>query len=330
MTASSPRFVFLEVTSTCNLRCGHCHLWQSAEPPDSLTTAEKVRLIDDLAGWVDRAVVVLTGGETMAKREEFFSLSQACRRGGLSSSANTNGTFIDDATVPRLLEEGPKYLVLSLDSHHADVFDRTRGNKGTFDTVTRAIRALVAYRATLSSCDVRIMTSTVLFDENVGEVTDLVRFCHELGVDGMLFQPLARTFGLRRRTDTFFERHFPRDPAAWDGAVDQLLAMKSAGAPIETAVNDLNWMRLYGRDPDFVGEQVCGSADRNMMVDQMGRVQLCFRMHDLLGGRFLGNIREQSLRELWTADLAAEARGIMANCRQNCGMLNCHRRMEIG
>ncbi len=63
-----------------------------------------------------------------------------------------------------------------------------------------------------------------------------------------------------------------------------------------------------------------------MMVDQHGNVQLCFFMRDILNGRALGNVRQSSLRQLCESGLATEARGVMARCRRNCGMLNCHRK----
>ena len=63
------------------------------------------------------------------------------------------------------------------------------------------------------------------------------------------------------------------------------------------------------------------------MIDHVGRVQLCFRMHSLMGGRFLGNVRDQPLKALLESNFAAEARGVMAACRHNCGMLNCHRKI---
>jgi MoaA/NifB/PqqE/SkfB family radical SAM enzyme len=85
-------------------------------------------------------------------------------------------------------------------------------------------------------------------------------------------------------------------------------------------------MKLYVENPDFIGEQVCGSHERNIMIDQYGDVQLCFSMRGLMNGNALGNVRQTTLSELWTSNLAAEARGIMSNCRQNCGMLNCHRK----
>ena len=327
MTVSAPRYLFLESTSECNLRCGHCHLWQSHDEDAALTTKEKVALVRQLAGWADRAVVVVTGGEPLRKPDELFAITRECRRHGLSSATNTNATLIDAPMVGRLLEEGPRWLVVSLDSHRPELFDRTRGVPGTFARVVDTLRALVTARRQRPESDVRILTSTILFDENAPEIERVVALADDLGVDGMLFQPLSRTFALRSRRDAFFDRHRPRDFAVLDDAVDRLIDLKRAGAPIETSEGDLHWMKLYARDPDFIGEQVCGSGERNVMIDHAGRVQLCFRMHDLMGGRFLGNVREQPLRVLLESDFAAEARGVMAACRKNCGMLNCHRKI---
>lgn len=326
-----PQFLFVETTNECNLRCRMCHLWLTREPETTLRTEEKLQLIAELASWSPRATVVLTGGETMQKREEFFALSMACRAGGLSSAANTNGSFIDEAIVDRLLVEGPKYLVLSLDSHRADVHDWARGAPGTYDRVICAIRQLVRRRSMMLPCsDVRILVNCILFDRNLAEMAGYIEFVGALGVDGIMFQALSRTFGLRSTRDGFFERHFPRDLAAFDAAIQAIVAARHRGAPIATTENDLHWMRLYARDPDFIGEQVCGSAERNVMVDMHGNVQLCFQMHSLFGGRVLGNVRQVSLRSLWESEFAVQARHVMASCRKNCGMLHCHRRTESG
>jgi MoaA/NifB/PqqE/SkfB family radical SAM enzyme len=322
------RFLFVEVTTECNLRCRQCHMWRSREPEDSLSCDEKVGLVEQLAAWSPGATVVLTGGETMRKPHEFFRISAACRRLGLSSAANTNGSLIDPTNLDRLLTEGPRYLVISLDSHQPEQHDWLRGAPGLGEHVIEMIRALVARKRTAyPGTDVRIMTNTVLFDGNLVEIGELVRFIAALGVDGIMFQALSRTFLHHGNRDVFFEEHFPRDPSAFDLAVNALLELQAAGAPIVTAATDLRWMRLYARDPDFIGEQVCGSGERNLMVDQRGDVQLCFSMRGLLDGAPLGNVRGPSLQELWESDLAARARERMSGCRKNCGMLNCHRRI---
>lgn len=321
-----PRSLFIETTTECHLRCRMCHLWTTQEPADALRTEEKVALVEELASWSSGAVVVLTGGETMRKPDEFFALARACRAAGLSSAANTSGTLIGESNLDALLLEGPRYLVLSLDSHHPELHDYARGVPGTWTRVVASIRSLVRRRATLPATDVRVMVNCILFDANLGDIDDFIEFVCELGIDGVMFQPLSRTFGLRARTDAFFERHFPRDLDAVDRALDSILEARRRGRPITTSENDLRHIGLYARNPDFIGEQVCGSAERNIMVDVHGNAQLCFQMHSLFGGRTLGNVRERGLRPLWESAFATEARTVMAQCRKNCGMLNCHRK----
>jgi MoaA/NifB/PqqE/SkfB family radical SAM enzyme len=326
--AAPPRFLFVETTTECNLRCKQCHMWLTREPPGTLTTDEKIALLADFAEWSPGATVVLTGGETMQKKREFYALSAVCRQRGLRAAANTNATLLDEIDHGRLLIEGPHYPVISLDSHVREIHDYIRGVPGTFDQVTRVIERLVANKRASGAADVSICTNLIVCDLNYATLRDYVAFVEGLGVDGIMFQPLARTFLLSAPKDGFFERHFPHDVKAFDHVIDELIELRERGARILTSAGDLAWMKLYVRDPDFIGEQVCGSHERNMMVDMHGDVQLCFSMRGLLGGRALGNVRTSSLRELWEGEMAARARGIMSTCRQNCGMLNCHRKLD--
>ncbi len=322
-----PRFLFIETTTECNLRCRMCHLWMTREPSTTLRTNEKIRLVEELAAWSSGAVVVLTGGETMQKTDEFFALTSACRRHGLSSAANTNGTLIDEAMVDRLLSEGPRHLVLSLDSQRPELHDRMRGRSGTWERVVSAIRTLVKRRAAaFTNSDVRVMVNCILFDENLADLAGFIATVTDLGVDGIMFQVLDRTFGNRSKVDVSFETHFPRDRKALEAAFETIAASRARGAPIVTTDADLRFMRLYAERPDAVSDQVCGSAERNLMVDMHGNVQLCFNMHSLFGGRVLGNVRDGGLRCWWESEFASEARGIMSECRKSCGMLNCHRK----
>ena len=321
----APQYLFVEITSTCNLRCKHCHLWQTSEPQDTLRTDEKLEAVQEFVSFARRPTIVLTGGETTSKRDEFFARTRLCRELGVSCAANTNGTLLGADDAAQLVEEGPRYLVVSIDSPRAEVHDLVRGVPGTFERATALVRALACAREGRED-RVRIMTNLVICDLNVDDLRRYVGFCRDLGADAVLFQMLARTFALRGRRDVFFEQHLPRNLEALDAAIDGLIAARAEGHPIETSTADFAWMKRYARDPDFIGEQVCGSHERNMMLDMHGDVQLCFSMRSLTGGRSLGNVRERSLRAMWGGELAGEARAIMNDCQKNCGMLNCHRR----
>jgi MoaA/NifB/PqqE/SkfB family radical SAM enzyme len=323
----APHYLFVETTTVCNLRCRQCHMWMSEEPSQTLGTDEKLALVDEFGGWASHGVVVLTGGEPFLKTDEVMALSRRARAHGLSVAVNTNGTKIPPALYDELLRDGPKYLVISLDAPDAETHDWIRGRVGTHELVVETIRGLVEARRTRHpSSDVNILINGILCQATLAKALDLVELARALGVDGMMFQALARTFMNQGRGDPFFDRQRPRDMAQVDAVIDDLIALRRRDHFLNTEVRDLEWMKLYFRDPDFIAEPVCGSAQRNMMVNMFGEVQLCFAMKELLGGRHLGTVRSTSLRVMWQGADASEAREIMADCRKNCGMLHCHRR----
>lgn len=328
----TPKLLCLEITGECNLRCRQCHLWQSRDSENTLTTEERIRLVEEMGALSSGGTIVLTSGETMLKGEEFFALTSACRRLGLHCFVNTNGTCLNGRNVGRLLREGPSTLSISVDSHRPELHDWLRGVPGIFDRVVDGIRRLISQRD--MSHEIKVQMMSILFDRNIREIEDYVTFATELGVDGVVFQVLAPTFGNRSSQDLFFAEHFPRDPEMWDTAMGTILRLQSEGAPILTAARDLNEARdiairkSEGRFPEFTDIQVCDSGNRNLMIDRSGDVMLCFFMRSLTGGRPLGNVRTSTLREIWESEFATETRGIMNTCRKTCGMLNCHRRKE--
>lgn len=323
----APHYLFIETTTACNLRCRQCHMWMSEEPAGTLSTDEKLALVDQFGSWATRGVVVITGGEPFLKTEEVMAISSRARSYRFSVAVNTNATCIPTSLYDGLLTQGPHYLVISLDAPDAETHDWIRGRAGTYETVVQTLRGLVAARHERHpGSDVRILVNGILCEETLPKALGLVAFVRSLGADGVMFQALARTFMNRAPGDPFFDQHRPRDMTLVDQVLDDLIALRKADRFLNTEVRDLEWMKLYFRDPDFISEPVCGSAHRNMMVNMFGEQQLCFAMKGLLDGKHLGSVRHLSLRQAWESPQAAHARSVMHACRKNCGMLHCHRR----
>lgn len=323
----APHYLFIETTTACNLRCRQCHMWMSEEPPGTLTTEEKVALVDQFGSWAEHGVVVITGGEPFLKTAEVMALSRRARSYGLSVAVNTNGTCMPESLYDELLTDGPHYLILSLDAPDAATHDWIRGRAGTYDAVIGTVQGLLAARRERHpTSDVRVLANSILCAETLPKALALIELVRALGADGVMFQALARTFMNRAQGDPFFEQHRPRDMGLVDQVLDTLIALRQSDRFLHTEVRDLEWMKLYFRDPDFISEPVCGSAHRNMMVNMFGEQQLCFAMKGLLGGKHLGSVRSVALRQAWESPEAAQARSVMDACRKNCGMLHCHRR----
>ncbi|MCC6725264.1 MAG: radical SAM protein, partial [Saprospiraceae bacterium] len=253
---SKPKNLFVEITTTCNYRCKHCHLWRTSENDGILSTDEKVKIVEEFFQLNNDGEVILSGGETMYKEEEFFKLSSKCRGLGLSCSANTNSSFINENNFYRVLNEGPNYLVISLDSHIKDIHDTLRGVKGSYEHVVSTIKQLLQIKRTIcKQSDVMIRTNTVIFDKNIHQLYDYIQFAESLGIDGITFQILNPTFMNYSRTDHFFSNHFFKEKEQAKNYLHEIINLLDEHKIILTSKRDFEWMCLYIDNPDFISQQ---------------------------------------------------------------------------
>jgi len=301
-------------------------MWMTKEKKGILTTDEKLKLIEEFKKLNPEGTVVLNGGETMLKYDEFFALTNKCLSLGLLCAANTNASLINDQNIRRILAEGPRYLVISLDSNIENIHDYSRGKSGSCKQVISIIEKLVSQKRN-GNYKTEIITNSVIFDQNIHHLTEFIKFAEKIGLDGCLFQMLSRTFYNNGKTDQFFDNHFFKDKQNALQQVQTIIDTLNEHPIIRTTKQDFEWMKEYVKNPDFIGEQVCGSHEKNMMIDSYGEIQLCFNMKTINKGKSLGNIRDyESIGDVWSSCEASKIRKIMENCRLNCGMLNCHRK----
>jgi MoaA/NifB/PqqE/SkfB family radical SAM enzyme len=175
-----------------------------------LTTKEKIKIIQDFKKNNPNGKVVLTGGETMLKYDEFFSLSKECLKLGLVCATNTNASLINDENIEKVLKNGPKYLVVSLDSCIEKCHDYSRGINGSFKHTIDILDKMVKMKK-LKDYKTEIITNSVIYDMNINNLSDYITFAESLGIDGCIFQMISRTFFRKGARDVFFEKHFFKD-----------------------------------------------------------------------------------------------------------------------
>ncbi len=136
------RYLFLEVTSRCNLRCRHCGSDCDRTPREGeLTTGEWLAVVDRIADGFDprSLVLVITGGEPLCRPDLDDILARIQAR-GLAWGMVTNGQALGPAALQHLLGRGLRSLTVSLDGLRT-THDALRGGPGAFDRAIRAIRA---------------------------------------------------------------------------------------------------------------------------------------------------------------------------------------------
>jgi radical SAM protein len=142
----SPFLVIWEVTRACALACLHCRADAIARrDPRELSTAEALRLIDDVRAFGDPPpLFVLTGGDPM-RRPDLPELIRHARSVGLTVALTPSGTAA--ATRSRLAElkdAGLQRLAVSLDGPTAESHDAFRGVRGSFKWTMRIIEDATA------------------------------------------------------------------------------------------------------------------------------------------------------------------------------------------
>ncbi|QIB79189.1 TIGR04053 family radical SAM/SPASM domain-containing protein [Haloferax volcanii] len=141
-TSRRPFVLIWEVTQACDLACDHCRADATpARHPDELTTAEGKRLLDQAREFGPGQLVVLSGGDPLA-RSDLVELVEYGTDLGLRMTLTPSGTSsLTPETVADLADAGVRRMALSLDGATAASHDAFRGEDGSFDQTVAAARA---------------------------------------------------------------------------------------------------------------------------------------------------------------------------------------------
>jgi len=137
---SAPFTIAWEITRACAYACAHCRAdAQHRRDPRELDTAEGKRLIDMLAGFDTRPILVLTGGDPLMRRD-VFELARYADERGLRVSLTPTATAL--STRERMREAraaGVRRVAFSVDAADPAVHDRFRGFAGSFERTLAGI-----------------------------------------------------------------------------------------------------------------------------------------------------------------------------------------------
>ncbi|OIP08531.1 MAG: hypothetical protein AUK49_10895 [Betaproteobacteria bacterium CG2_30_68_42] len=172
----APRLISWNLTRVCNLACAHCYLdavQRRREAQGELTTDEALRVVEEIGALAPGAMLVLTGGEPLARRD-LDALVTAAAHCGLMPVIGSNGTLLDARRAATLRAAGAVGVGISLDSITPEFHDRLRGQEGAWDRAVTGLRA--AREAGLA-----VQVHTTLFRENLDGIEALADFAEEIG-----------------------------------------------------------------------------------------------------------------------------------------------------
>lgn len=172
------RLLFWESTIRCNLACAHCRRLESDEAADKdLSTGQARELVEQLAELGENQsympVLVFSGGEPLCRDDLFELVSQAVSL-GITPALATNGTLIDAAVAEMIADSGIARVAVSLDGATAEVHNKLRQLKGSFE---RAIEGI----GHLHKKDVAFQINVTLTKRNAEQLDDIYALAESLG-----------------------------------------------------------------------------------------------------------------------------------------------------
>lgn len=160
----APFTIAWELTRACAYACQHCRAdAQPRRDPRELDTTEAMSLIEQLAAFGNRPILVLTGGDPLMRRD-LFDLARYADELGLRVSLTPTATAL--ATEQRMRQAraaGIRRVAFSVDAADPLTHDSFRGFSGSFARTRAAIAA--ATQAELS-----IQINTTVCATNVSEL----------------------------------------------------------------------------------------------------------------------------------------------------------------
>ena len=192
-----PPMITLDVTNVCNLHCIHCP-YPSIEAKSDFKVAHFPweyfeKLVEELSEHEQPCLLRLVGdGEPMLHPRiiEMVQLAKAHTR--CVVNLTTNGTFLSDEKIDRLLEAKIDLIDVSLDAVSKPVYESIR-KKRSYEHVMRNMFALLERRKQKRS-PTKVMVSFIRQGENEAEVELFEHFWRPL-VDHVMIRELHSALG---------------------------------------------------------------------------------------------------------------------------------------
>lgn len=283
-----PLTISWNLTKRCNLACEHCYIEASSRErgESELSSDEALQTLHQLAAVNPEAVLILTGGEPLL-RKDIFQLIKKASGLGFYTVLGSHGGLLDESVADKLISSGLKGVGVSLDSLNPDHHNRFRG-------IAKAWEKTVAAMNVMKSKSLSFLIETTVTPFNRHELQPMAAFALEKGATALNVFFLVPTGRGANLTDL--------SPSEIEETLKELALIQTqfAGKLLINAKCAPHYRRvLWELDHDspfvrtFKGGG-CPAGTYYCRITPEGNVTPCPYMP-----LSVGNVRKQTFQEIW-------------------------------
>lgn len=186
-----PTFIQVEVSNICNLRCIMCPIEEyQAAKKRKLTLDEFQRILSQFPFL--KSIALFGLGEPL-NNPRIFEMIKICKSKQIYTGVTTNATLLNEKRRSELINSGLDQLFISIDSIEPENYESVRiGAK--FESVIENVKELIRQRNSLGKSQPSVGIVVVLMNRNGRELTKIMNFVYQLGVDFLLIKGLNTAY----------------------------------------------------------------------------------------------------------------------------------------
>lgn len=310
---ATPTTYYVIPTGRCNIACPYCWIHRHVDP--TLSKEVLFRIIRE-AKELSRSGfrIQLSGGEPMIYQPLYDALALAHEL-RVDFGFTTNGHGLNKSNVAKILAFDPFNINVSLDAIDATINEALRPLKDGTKRTLQGIENLVAEKER-TGARVSIVIKPTIMDQNYKNLPDLVRHFGKHSKIQIHFQPYVGEVS----DDPFYIK----DISAFKDMLDELVKLRHEGYPIIGQDHTFaDFVDYFVNPPSSSGgirhldlggqKRNCDIGLRSMFIYPNGDVMFC----DFLK-QAIGNIHNESLKEIYYGIIAGEQREKMVYCNIDC------------
>jgi radical SAM protein with 4Fe4S-binding SPASM domain len=295
-----PISISFEPTTSCNLRCPECPsgMRSFTRPTGILDQSFFKKTIDEIYKELLYLIFYFQGEPFL--NPDFLEMVKYAHEKNIYTATSTNAHYLTDAKAKATVESGLDRLIISIDGTTQDVYEQYRIG-GNLEKVIEGAKNIVKWKKALNSKTPFVFFQFLVVKPNEHQIEAIKKLGAEVGVDQVRF-----------KTAQVYD--FVNDPHQLVPTIDKFSRYKTGKdgkRQVKSGLNNHCWRLWHANVISWDGLVVPCCFDKDAMHQ-------------------LGNLKNQSFKEIWKNNNYHQFRNDLSISRKNIDICsNCSEGLTV-